>query len=91
MNDNIVQNSLNNLSILRQKLVDKNTTTLANEMTQYLKSAIFNLDKLIQEKPSSVNLYKCIKINALFVLNTHLFGTHDKKIFKALLELDSKV
>ncbi|CAG9113981.1 unnamed protein product [Plutella xylostella] len=90
MNDNIVQNSLNNLSILRQKLVDKNTTTLANEMTQYLKSAIFNLDKLIQEKPSSVNLYKCIKINALFVLNTHLFGTHDKKIFKALLELDAK-
>lgn len=91
MSDSIVQNALNSISVLRQKLVDKNTTVLASEITQYLRGAITNLDKLIQEKPTTINMYKCIKMNALFVLNSHLFGTNDKKIFKALIDLNTKV
>ncbi|XP_049868543.1 WASH complex subunit 4 [Pectinophora gossypiella] len=90
MNDDIVQNSLQNLLTLRKNLVDKNCTLISNEFIQYLKQAINNLDKLIQEKPNSTNMYKCIKINALFVLSSHLFGNIDKKIFKSLIDLDTK-
>lgn len=91
MNDDIVQNSLRNLSSLRKSLVEKNCTLIGAEFTQYLKQAIANLDKLVQEQPNISNMYKCIKVNALFVLNSHLFGNNDKKIFKSLIELNTKV
>lgn len=91
MNDDIVQKSLQNLTVLRSSLVDKNCTQLTNEFTQYLKQAIVNLDRLVQEQPTSTNMYKCIKVNALFVLTSHLFGNTDKKIFKSLMELNTKV
>lgn len=91
MNDDIVENSLRNLSSLRKNLVDKKCSLVANEFIQYLKQAITNLDKLVQEQPTISNMYKCIKINALFVLNSHLFGSNDKKIFKNLMELNVKV
>ncbi|KAM3964160.1 strumpellin and WASH-interacting protein [Aphomia sociella] len=90
MNDDIVQTSLQNLLILRKNLVDKNSSTLTTEFTQYLKQGIINLDKLTQEKPNTSNMYKCIKMNTLFVLTLHLFGTMDKKIFKSLIDLNTK-
>ncbi|KAJ2942683.1 hypothetical protein O0L34_g11224 [Tuta absoluta] len=90
MNDDIVQNSLHNLLSLRGSLVDKKCTLVSNEFTQYLKQAILNLDKLVQEKPNTTTMYKCIKINALFVITSTLFGNVDKKIFRALIELNIK-
>lgn len=91
MNDDIVQKSLQNLFLLRKSLVDKNCTIIATEFSQYLKHAIASLDKLVTDQPNVNNMYKCIKINALFVLNSHLFGNMDQKIFKSLIELDIKV
>lgn len=92
MNDDIVQTTLQNLLLLRKKdLSVMNCSRVSAEITQYLKLAIINLDKLAQDKPCSDNLYKCIKINALFVFNTHLFGNNDKKTFKSLMELNTKV
>lgn len=91
MSDNIVENTLQNLATLRKSLVDKNCLMVASEFTNYLKQAIVNLDKLVQDKPNVTTMYKCIKINALFVLNLHLFGNIDKKIFKSLIELNTKV
>lgn len=91
MNDDIVQKSLQNLTALRSSLVDKNCSLVATEFTQYLKQAIANLDKLIQEQPNVSNMYKCIKVNGLYVLSAHLFGNNDRKTFKALLELNTKV
>lgn len=91
MNDDIVHRSLQNLTVLRGSLVDKNCALVAAEFTKYIKQAITNLDKLVQEQPNVSNLYKCIKVNGLFVLSAHLFGTNDKKIFKALMELNTKV
>lgn len=90
MNDDIVHRSLQNLTVLRGSLVDKNCALVAAEFTKYIKQAITNLDKLVQEQPNVSNLYKCIKVNGLFVLSAHLFGTNDKKIFKALMELNTK-
>ncbi|KAJ0175617.1 hypothetical protein K1T71_008776 [Dendrolimus kikuchii] len=90
MNDDIVQNSLQNLSTLRKSLVDKNCTLIATEFSHYLKQAISNLDRLTQEQPTVSNMYKCIKINALFVLTSHLFGNIDRRIFKSLTELNLK-
>ncbi|XP_034827254.1 WASH complex subunit 4 [Maniola hyperantus] len=91
MNDDIVLSTLQNLLLLRKKVLSvKNCSVVSAEITQYLKLAILNLDKLAQDKPSGDNLYKCIKINALFVLNTHLFGNNDKKTFKSLMELNTK-
>ncbi|CAK1601098.1 unnamed protein product [Parnassius mnemosyne] len=91
MNDDIVQSTLHHLLTLRKKtLVAKNCTAVASEFTQYLKQAIFNLDRLVQDKPNTENMYKCIKINALFVLNSHLFGSGDKKNFKSLCDLNLK-
>ncbi|KAL0880714.1 hypothetical protein ABMA27_001929 [Loxostege sticticalis] len=90
MNDDIVQNSLQSLLILRKGLVDKNCSNISTEFTQYLKQAIANLDKLVQDKPNVSNMYKCIKMNALFVLSSHLFGNSDKKVFKSLIDLNSK-
>ncbi|XP_059050047.1 WASH complex subunit 4 [Achroia grisella] len=90
MNDDIVQTSLQNLLSLRKSLVDKNSLPLTTEFTQYLRQAITNLDKLTQDKPNVNNMYKCIKVNTLFVLTSHLFGTMDKKIFKSLTELNIK-
>lgn len=91
MSDNIVQNTLQNLATLRKSLVDKNCSMVSSEFTNYLKQAITNLDKLVQDKPNVTTMYKCIKINALFVLSSHLFGNIDKKIFKSLIELNTKV
>lgn len=91
MNDDIVQKSLNNLTVLRGSLVDKNCSLVASEFSQYLKQAIANLDKLVQEQPNVNNMYKCIKVNALYVLSSHLFGHSDKKIFRSLLDLNTKV
>lgn len=91
MNDDIVQSSLQNLSSLRKSLVDKNCSLIATEFSHYLKQAIFNLDKLTQEQPTITNMYKCIKINALFVLSSHLFGNIDRRIFKSLMDLNFKV
>lgn len=91
MSDNIVQNTLQNLATLRKSLVDKNCSMVSSEFTNYLKQAIINLDKLVQDKPNVTTMYKCIKINALFVLSSHLFGNIDKKIFKSLIELNTKV
>ncbi|XP_031762922.2 WASH complex subunit 4 isoform X2 [Galleria mellonella] len=90
MNDDIVQTSLQNLLILRKNLVDKSSSTLTTEFTQYLRQAITNLDKMIQDKPNGNNMYKCIKVNTLFVLTSYLFGTMDKKIFKSLIDLNTK-
>lgn len=90
MNDDIVQNSLQNLTILRKSLVEKNCLLIASEFSNYVKQAIASLDKLIQEQPTVGNMYKCIKINSLFVLTYHLFGGIDKKIFKSLIELNFK-
>ncbi|XP_013187252.1 WASH complex subunit 4 [Amyelois transitella] len=90
MNDDIAQTCLQNLLTLRGKLVDKNCSFLATELTQYVKQAICNLEKLTVEKPTSDNMYKCIKVNTLFVLNSHLFGIGDKKMFKSLVELNTK-
>lgn len=91
MNDDIVQNSLQNILTLRRSLVDKNCTVISEEFTMYLRQAVINLDKLVQEKPNVLNMYKCIKINSLFVLSSHLFGNIDKKIFKSLMDLNTKV
>ncbi|XP_053612308.1 WASH complex subunit 4 [Plodia interpunctella] len=90
MNDDIVQTCLQNLLILRGKLVNKNCSFLTTELTQYVKQAISNLEKITVEKPTVDNMYKCIKINALFVLNSQLFGISDKKMFKSLVELNTK-
>ncbi|XP_026732679.1 WASH complex subunit 4 [Trichoplusia ni] len=90
MNDDIVQKSLNNLTVLRGSLVDKNCSLVTSEFSQYLKQAIVNLDKLVQEQPNVNNMYKCIKVNGLYVLSSHLFGNSDKKIFRSLLDLNTK-
>lgn len=90
MNDDIVQRTLQNLTTLRGSLVDKNCSLVANEFSQYLKQAITNLDKLVQEQPNVNNMYKCIKVNGLYVLSSHLFGTSEKKTFKSLLDLNTK-
>lgn len=91
MNDDIVQKSLQNLTVLRSSLVDKNCSLVATEFTQYMKHAIANLDRLVQEQPNVSNMYKCIKVNGLYVLSTHLFGNTDKKIFRSLVDLNVKV
>lgn len=91
MNDDIVQNSLRNISALRKTFIGKNSSLVAGEFNQYLKQAIINLDKLLQEQGNGDNMYKCIKVNALFVLNAHLFGNNDNKVFKSLMELNTKV
>lgn len=91
MNDDIVQNTLKNLMTLRKSLVDKNCSMVSAEFIQYLRQAIANLDKLVQDKPNVSNMYKCIKINALYVLCSHLFGNIEKKIFKSLIDLNTKV
>lgn len=92
MNDDIVQNTLNNLLNLRKKeLLPKNCPSVSAEFLQYIKHALFNLDKLIQEKPNNETMYKCIKINTLFVLTSHLFCHNDKKTLKHLLDLNTKV
>ncbi|XP_045494622.1 WASH complex subunit 4 [Colias croceus] len=91
MSDDVVQNSLSNLLNLRKKdLPGKVCGTVMTEFTQYIKQALINLDKFIQDKPNSDNMYKCIKINALFVLNCHLFSNNDKKLFKSLSEINAK-
>ncbi|KAJ8721539.1 hypothetical protein PYW07_002314 [Mythimna separata] len=90
MTDDIVQKSLQNLTALRSSLVDKNCSLVATEFTQYLKLAIANLDKLVQEQPNVSNMYKCIKVNGLYVLSAHLFGNSDRKIFKTLIDLNTK-
>ncbi|KAG6462841.1 hypothetical protein O3G_MSEX013499 [Manduca sexta] len=90
MHDDIVHKSLQNLSTLRKSLIDKNCSLIANDFFQYLKQAITQLDKLVQEQPNVNNMYKCIKINALFVLSSHIFGNIDKKIFRSLSELNTK-
>lgn len=91
MNDDIVQNSLRNISTLRKALIGKNSSLVAGEFTQYLRQAVLNLDKLVLEQTHVEVMYKCIKVNALFVLNAHLFGNNDKKVFKNLIELNTKV
>lgn len=91
MNDDIVQKSLQSVSLLRKNLIDKNCSMIATEFSHYLKQGIINLDKLVQEQPNVRNMYKCIKINSLFVLSSQLFGNVDKKIFKSLVELNTKV
>lgn len=92
MSDDIVQNTLHNLLNLRKNnLLGKSCSTVASEFTQYIKQALINLDNLVQEKPTTENMYKCIKINSLFVLSSHLFGSSDKKIFKTLVDLNTKV
>lgn len=91
MSDNIVQNCLNNLYPLRGKLIEKNCARISAEFSNYIRLVITNLDKIIQERPSLSNMYKCIKVNALFVLNSNLFGTNDKKVFRALIDLNTKV
>lgn len=92
MNDDIVQNSLNNLLLLRKKdLLAKNCSLVSAEFMQYIRHAILNLDKLAQDKPNSETMYKCIKINTLFVLTSYLFGNNEKKVFKSLMELNTKV
>ncbi|CAH2076323.1 unnamed protein product, partial [Iphiclides podalirius] len=91
MCDDLVQNTLQQLLVQRKNnLVEKNCTVVSMEFSQYIKQAIINLDKLVQQKPNTENMYKCIKVNALFVLNSHLFGSGDKKIFKALIDVNSK-
>ncbi|CAH2991365.1 unnamed protein product [Chilo suppressalis] len=90
MHDDIVQNTLQSLLTLRKGLVDKNCSNASGEFMQYLKQAIVNLDKLVQDKPNLANMYKCIKMNALFVLSSYLFGNNDKKLFKSLIELNIK-
>ncbi|XP_073949461.1 strumpellin and WASH-interacting protein isoform X2 [Choristoneura fumiferana] len=90
MSDDIVQNSLNSLLGLRKSLIDKNCAVIAEQFSHYLRHAISSLDKLVQDKPNVSNMNKCIKINVLFVLNSHLFGNSDKKIFKSLMELNAK-
>ncbi|CAB3223603.1 unnamed protein product [Arctia plantaginis] len=90
MNDDIVQKSLQNLTVLRGSLVDKNCSLVTSEFTQYLKQAVANLEKLVQEQPNVGNMYKCVKVNALYVLTSHLFGITDKKIFRSLMELNAK-
>lgn len=90
MNDDIVQRSLQNLTVLRSSLVDKNCSIMTGEFTQYIRQAITNLDRLVQEQPNVTNMYKCIKVNALYVLSAHLFGNTDKKIFRSLMELNAK-
>lgn len=92
MNDDIVQNTLNNLLNLRKKdLHSKNCPIVSAEFLQYIKHAHFNLDKLTQDKPNNETMYKCIKINTLFVLTSHLFGNNDKKTLKTLMDLNTKV
>lgn len=91
MTDDIVQNALNSLLGLRKSLIDKNCAVIAEQFGHYLRHAISSLDKLVQDKPNVSNMNKCIKINALFVLNSHLFGNSDKKTFKTLIELNTKV
>lgn len=92
MCDDLVQNTLQQLLAKKKKnLAGKNLTIVSTEFSQYIKQAIFNLDKLVQQKSTTENMYKCIKVNALFILNSHFFGSGDKKIFKALLDLNSKV
>ncbi|XP_041988077.1 WASH complex subunit 4 [Aricia agestis] len=90
MNDDIVQNSLSSLLVTRQKYLGNSSTNVHSEFTNYIKNVIVNLDKLIQEKCNSENMYKCIKINSLFVLNSYLFSSSDKKNFKNLIELNTK-
>ncbi|XP_047984666.1 uncharacterized protein LOC125225134 [Leguminivora glycinivorella] len=90
MNDDIVLNSLNSLLGLRKTLIDRNCSMIADQFSHYLRLAIASLDKLVQDKPNVSSMNKCIKINALFVLNSHLFGNNDKKNFKALIELNTK-
>ncbi|XP_075974333.1 strumpellin and WASH-interacting protein [Anticarsia gemmatalis] len=90
MNDDIVQKSLQNLTVLRSSLIDKNCSLVTTEFSQYLKQAIANLDRLVQDQPNVSNMYKCIKVNALYVLTAHLFGNSDKKTFKSLMDLNTK-
>ncbi|XP_072939264.1 WASH complex subunit 4 [Epargyreus clarus] len=91
MSDDIVQNCLHTLLTIRKKdLSGKNISMISSEFTNYLKQAISNLDKIVQERPNLQNMYKCIKINALYVLSTHIFGSNDKKMFKSLIELNTK-
>lgn len=90
MSDDIVLNSLNSLLGLRKTLIDRNCSMIADQFSHYLRHAIASLDKLVQDKPNVSSMNKCIKINALFVLNSHLFGNNDKKNFKALIELNTK-
>lgn len=92
MNDDIVQTIFNNLLHLRKKdLNTKNCSLVSAEFTKYIKQAIQNLDKLSQERPNGDIMYKYIKINVLFAFNSHLFGSNDKKTFKSLVELNTKV
>lgn len=92
MNDDLVQTCLNNLLNLRkQYLVGNDCSSVCSEFIQYIKNVLVNLDRLIQDKPNSDTMYKSIKINSLFVLQSYLFGTSDKKIFKNLIELNTKV
>ncbi|VVC89917.1 unnamed protein product [Leptidea sinapis] len=91
MCDDIIQNVLQNILMLRKKnLTENKCGVVMTEFTNYIKQALVNLDKLTQEKPNFDNMYKCIKINALFILNSHLFNYSDKKVFKFLTELNFK-
>ncbi|CAK1540475.1 unnamed protein product [Leptosia nina] len=91
MCDDIVQNFLDNTLILKKKeLSGKLNQQLSTEFTNYIKQALVNLEKLTQERPNYENMYKCIKINALFALHHHMFGITEKKLFRSLCEINLK-
>lgn len=90
MSDCTVENSIHNLLPLRSYLTEGNCSSLQTEFAQYVKLLVLNLDKLVQEKPHTLNMYKCIKANGLFVLNSFLFGVTDKKVFRLLIDLNAK-
>ncbi|KAL4715593.1 hypothetical protein ACJJTC_009219 [Scirpophaga incertulas] len=90
MNDDIVENCLQTLLQIRKKTVDINYSHVLEDFTNYLKQAILNLEKISQTKPNVANMYRCIKMNCLFVLSSHLFGNNDRKVFKLLMELNIK-
>ncbi|XP_047508769.1 WASH complex subunit 4 [Pieris napi] len=91
MCDDIVQTTLQNLlAIKKRDLSGIQSGQVMVEITSYIRHALLNLEKLTQEKPNSDNMYKCIKINALFILNSHLFSNNDKKLLKHLNEINSK-
>ena len=64
---------------------------LADEFNLYLKNALINLENKLNEQINCDITHFWVKISGIFIVNSSLFGTSDKKIFKQIWDLHKKV
>ncbi|XP_049805094.1 WASH complex subunit 4 [Schistocerca nitens] len=74
----------------RKPSISKNTA-LAEEFDAYIRSTSAELEARQTEKLDSESALLWVKTSALYVLNFHLFGSLDKKVFKQLWDFSKKV